>query len=59
MQDQDIFNNLKIRAGWGRVGNQNISNSAYLTLLSSADAVFGRNPSRVTVRLSLLSVTTG
>lgn len=48
MQDQDIFNNLKIRAGWGRVGNQNIDNSAYLTLLSSADAVFGRNPGRVT-----------
>ncbi len=48
MQDQDIFNNLKIRAGWGRVGNQNIDNSAYLTLLSSSDAVFGRDPSRVT-----------
>ena len=47
MQDQDIFSNLKIRAGWGRVGNQNISNSAYLTLLSSADAVFGKNQSRV------------
>jgi TonB-linked SusC/RagA family outer membrane protein len=46
MQDQDIFNSLKIRAGWGRVGNQNIDNSAYLTLLSSADAVFGRTPVR-------------
>lgn len=48
MQDQDIFNNLKIRAGWGRVGNQSISNSAYLTLLSNSDAVFGSNQSRVT-----------
>lgn len=47
MHDQGIINNLKIRTGWGRVGNQNISNSAYLTLLSSADAVFGSTPSRV------------
>lgn len=41
MQDQSVFNNLKVRAGWGRVGNQNIDNSAYLTTLTSSDYVFG------------------
>lgn len=46
--DQDFVNNLKIRAGWGRVGNQNIDNSAYLTMLSSSDYVLGREPGRVT-----------
>lgn len=48
MQDQRVFDNLKLRAGWGRVGNQNIDNSAYLTLLTSADAVFGSGQNRVT-----------
>ncbi|MDO4164710.1 MAG: TonB-dependent receptor [Bacteroides sp.] len=48
MQDQNVINNLKVRAGWGRVGNQNIDNSAYLTLLDSSDAVFGTDQSRVT-----------
>lgn len=47
MEDQTLFDNLKIRAGWGRVGNQSISNSAYLTLLDSSDAVFGSDQSRV------------
>ena len=40
--------NLKLRGGWGRVGNQNISNDATLTLLGQADYVFGVNPNRVT-----------
>lgn len=48
MENQNVFDNLKIRAGWGRVGNQNISNSAYLTLLSTSDAVFGTEQNRVT-----------
>lgn len=47
MQDQQVFNNLKIRAGWGRVGNQNIDNSAYLTKLAQSDYVFGTAPGRV------------
>lgn len=47
MQDQKVFNNLKIRAGWGRVGNQSIDNSAYLTTLSQSDYVFGSAPGRV------------
>ena len=48
MEDQQIFNNLKIRAGWGRVGNQSISNSAYLSLLETSDAVMGVGQDRVT-----------
>lgn len=48
MQNQEVLDDLKIRLGWGRVGNQSISNSAYLTLLSSSDAVFGTSQDRVT-----------
>ncbi len=47
MQDQKIFNNLKLRGGWGRVGNQGIDNNATLTLLNQADYVFGSTPGRV------------
>lgn len=35
MKSQNIFSNLKLRAGWGKVGNQNIDNSAYLSTLST------------------------
>ncbi len=48
MKDQELFNNLKLRGGWGRVGNQNIRNDATLTLLGQADYVLGTNPARVT-----------
>jgi TonB-linked SusC/RagA family outer membrane protein len=48
MEGQTVFDNFKIRAGWGRVGNQSISNSAYLTLLDSSDAVFGTDQQRLT-----------
>lgn len=48
MRDQKIFSNLKLRAGWGRVGNQNIDNDAVLTLLGQSDYVFGQAPARVT-----------
>ncbi len=47
MKDQHIFDNLKIRAGWGKVGNQAISNSAYLTLMGTSTYVFGQDPIRV------------
>ncbi len=46
MQDQDIFQDIKIRAGWGRVGNQNIDNSAYESSIANTDYVF--NGERVT-----------
>lgn len=48
MKDQNIFNDLKLRGGWGRVGNQNIDNNATLTLLGQSDYVFGTTPGRVT-----------
>lgn len=41
LKDVDWLNNGKLRLGWGRVGNQQISNSATLTLLGKADAVMG------------------
>jgi TonB-linked SusC/RagA family outer membrane protein len=41
MKNQHIFENLKLRLGWGRVGNQNIDSNAYLTLIGSSDYVFG------------------
>ncbi len=47
MENQHVFDNLKVRTGWGRVGNQSISNSAYLTLIGNSDAVFGPNQDRV------------
>lgn len=48
MQDQQVFDNLKLRGGWGRVGNQEIDNDATLTLLGQSDYVFGATPGRVT-----------
>lgn len=41
LKEQEVINNLKLRLGWGRVGNQNIDSSAYLTLLDKSDAVIG------------------
>lgn len=47
MEDQELFSDLKLRGGWGRVGNQGIDNDATLTLLGQADYVFGYSPIRV------------
>lgn len=47
MKNQHVFDNLKIRAGWGRVGNQSIDNSAYQSTITAADYVFGSNADRV------------
>jgi TonB-linked SusC/RagA family outer membrane protein len=47
MKDQHIFDNLKFRLGWGRVGNQNIDSNAYLTLIGSSDYVLGSSASRI------------
>ena len=46
MKDQQLISNLKVRGGWGRVGNQNIDSSNYLNLLSSGDYVFGAGADR-------------
>jgi TonB-dependent starch-binding outer membrane protein SusC len=34
--NQELINTAKIRIGWGKVGNQNISNYAYQSVLTSA-----------------------
>ncbi len=36
MMGQTIFSNLKLRLGWGRVGNQSIDNSAYLSTIGTS-----------------------
>ena len=41
MKDQEIFSDLKLRGGWGRVGNQNINNDATLTLLEQTSYMYG------------------
>ena len=43
MKKQKIFDDIKLRFGWGKVGNQNIDNSAYLSSISNTDYVFGGN----------------
>lgn len=44
MQEQSLFSDLKVRGGWGRVGNQNIDNNATLTLLDQTQYYFGTSP---------------
>ena len=41
MQHQNLFDDLKLRLGWGKVGNQNISNDAYLSSVGTTRYVFG------------------
>lgn len=41
LKDVEAISNLKIRAGWGRVGNQNIDPDLYLNLIGASDYVFG------------------
>lgn len=43
MKDIEWLDNLKIRAGWGKVGNQAIANSAYESLIGQTNTVFGGN----------------
>lgn len=37
LKDVSWLSNLKLRAGWGQLGNQEIDNYAYLTLISQVD----------------------
>ncbi|MRT93041.1 TonB-dependent receptor [Ancylomarina sp. 16SWW S1-10-2] len=39
MKDIDWLSNLKLRASWGKLGNQEIDNYAYLTLVSQTDGI--------------------
>jgi len=41
LKDNDVINNLKLRLGWGEVGNQNVTNNAYLATYSSVATVWG------------------
>lgn len=41
MEHQKVFDDLKLRLGWGKVGNQNISNDAYLSTVGTTRYVFG------------------
>ncbi|MBP8687734.1 MAG: SusC/RagA family TonB-linked outer membrane protein, partial [Prevotella sp.] len=41
MKNQKIFDDLKLRLGWGKVGNQNIDNSAYTSSIITNRYVFG------------------
>lgn len=41
MQDQKVFTNLKLRAGWGRVGNQAIPEGRDITTLGTGNYVIG------------------
>lgn len=47
MKNQKVFDDIKIRAGWGQVGNQNIDNSAYLSSIGTTTYVFGGTPNRI------------
>ncbi len=47
MKNQKVFDDIKIRAGWGKVGNQNIDNSAYLSSIGTTTYVFGETPNRI------------
>ncbi len=39
MSDVDWLTNLKLRASWGNLGNQEIDNYTYLTLISQTDGI--------------------
>ena len=41
MKNQNVVDDLKIRLGWGKVGNQNIDNSAYLSSIGTMRYVLG------------------
>lgn len=43
MKNQHIFTNLKLRLGWGKVGNQSIANSAYLSTIGTTYYVVDGN----------------
>ncbi len=39
--DVEMINNLKLRFGWGAVGNQNVPNNAYVATYSSVGTIWG------------------
>lgn len=43
LKDVDWLSNLKLRASWGKLGNQEIDNYAFLTLVSQVDGIVKTN----------------
>ena len=41
LKDNDVINNLKLRLGWGAVGNQDAPNYAYTPIYSASPTTFG------------------
>lgn len=41
LKDNEVINNLKLRLGWGSVGNQNVTDNAYLATYSSVATIWG------------------
>lgn len=41
LKDSKTINNLKIRLGWGATGNQNVSNWAYMSMLTTYNTRWG------------------
>ena len=41
LKDHNVINNLKLRLGWGAVGNQNVPNNAYRAIYSSVATTWG------------------
>lgn len=41
LKDNPVINNLKLRLGWGTTGNQNVSDWAYIALLSTKTTPWG------------------
>lgn len=41
LKENDVINNLKLRLGWGAVGNQNAPNYAYTPIYSASPTTFG------------------
>ncbi len=41
LRDVDVINSLKLRAGWGKTGNQNVTDYAYMALLANKTTPWG------------------
>ena len=41
LKNNDVINNLKLRLGWGEVGNQNVPNNQYTTILAATATNWG------------------
>ena len=51
VQDLNVFSNLKIRAGWGQIGNHGISPYGTLSNYGASEALYGTPTGGTTVHL--------